>query len=61
VLTDPDKCTLTVGLQYLNGTFSANPRIIATDPMIAFLSIVIVFAVLQRLFFTGVEEGAIKG
>ena len=29
VLTDPDKYTLTVGLQYLSGTFSNNPRLIA--------------------------------
>jgi multiple sugar transport system permease protein len=61
VLTDPDKYTLTVGLQYLNGTFGANPRQIAAGTMIAFLPIVAVFATLQRFFFRGVEEGAIKG
>ncbi|MFB4275946.1 MULTISPECIES: carbohydrate ABC transporter permease [unclassified Nonomuraea] len=61
VLTDPDNYTLTVGLQYLNGTFSANPRLIAAGTMISFLPIVIVFAALQRFFFKGVEEGAIKG
>ncbi|PBC75902.1 carbohydrate ABC transporter membrane protein 2 (CUT1 family) [Streptomyces sp. TLI_235] len=61
VLNDPDKYTLTVGLQYLNGTFSANPRLIAAGTMIAFLPIVVVFASLQRFFFRGVEEGAVKG
>ncbi|MBB6348012.1 carbohydrate ABC transporter permease [Nonomuraea muscovyensis] len=61
VLTDPDTYTLTVGLQYLNGTFSANPRLIAAGTMISFVPIVIVFAALQRYFFRGVEEGAIKG
>ncbi|WP_246090437.1 carbohydrate ABC transporter permease [Nonomuraea deserti] len=61
VLTDPANYTLTVGLQYLNGTFSANPRLIAAGTMISFLPIVIVFAALQRFFFKGVEEGAIKG
>jgi multiple sugar transport system permease protein len=61
VLTDPDNYTLTVGLQYLNSTFSANPRVIAAGTMIAFLPIVVVFAALQRFFFKGVEEGAIKG
>ncbi|MGW5680778.1 carbohydrate ABC transporter permease [Nonomuraea sp. NPDC003754] len=61
VLTDPENYTLTVGLQYLNGTFSANPRLIAAGTMISFLPIVIVFAALQRFFFRGVEEGAIKG
>ncbi|WP_067168609.1 carbohydrate ABC transporter permease [Microtetraspora niveoalba] len=61
VLTDPANYTLTVGLQYLNGTFIANPRLIAAGTMISFVPIVIVFAALQRFFFRGVEEGAIKG
>ncbi|MER8185135.1 carbohydrate ABC transporter permease [Kitasatospora sp. NPDC094015] len=61
VLNDPDHYTLTVGLQYLNGTFSANPRLIAAGTMIAFLPIVLVFAALQRFFFRGVEQGAVKG
>lgn len=61
VLTTPDKFTLTVGLQYLSGTFSANPRVIAAGTMIAFIPIVTFFAVLQRYFFRGVDEGAIKG
>jgi multiple sugar transport system permease protein len=61
VLTTPDKFTLTVGLQYLSGTFSSNPRVIAAGTMIAFIPIVIFFAVLQRYFFRGVDEGAIKG
>ncbi|MFD9594515.1 carbohydrate ABC transporter permease [Kitasatospora sp. NPDC059973] len=61
VLNDPQKYTLTVGLQYLNGTFSANPRLIAAGTMIAFLPIVVVFGVCQRFFFRGVEEGAVKG
>ncbi|MFF8606590.1 carbohydrate ABC transporter permease [Streptomyces sp. NPDC015346] len=61
VLSDPQRYTLTVGLQYLNGTFAANPRLIAAGTMIAFLPIVAVFAALQRFFFKGVEEGALKG
>ncbi|GIM83274.1 carbohydrate ABC transporter permease [Salinispora arenicola] len=61
VLTDPKNYTLTVGLQYLSGAFTANPRVIAAGTMIAFIPIVIVFATLQRFFFRGVEEGAIKG
>ncbi|MEV6329295.1 carbohydrate ABC transporter permease [Streptomyces sp. NPDC051909] len=61
VLNDPGRYTLTVGLQYLDGTFTANPRLIAAGTMIAFLPIVAVFAALQRFFFKGVEEGALKG
>ncbi|XIE82036.1 carbohydrate ABC transporter permease [Streptomyces sp. SBR177] len=61
VLNDPGRYTLTVGLQYLDGTFTANPRLIAAGTMIAFLPVVAVFATLQRFFFKGVEEGALKG
>ncbi|MFS0712904.1 carbohydrate ABC transporter permease [Microbacterium sp. 2P01SA-2] len=61
VLTSPDQFTLTIGLQYLSGTFSNDQRMIAAGSMIAFIPIAIVFAVLQRHFFKGVEEGGVKG
>jgi putative chitobiose transport system permease protein len=61
VLTTPDRFTLTVGLQYLAGTFSVDQRLIAAGTMIAFLPIAVLFSVLQRYFFKGVEEGGIKG
>lgn len=61
VLTDPQNYTLTVGLQYLSGAFTLNPRVIAAGTMIAFIPIAVLFAVLQRFFFKGVEEGAVKG
>jgi multiple sugar transport system permease protein len=61
VLTTPDNFTLTVGLQYLSGAFANNPRVVAAGTMIAFIPIVIFFACLQRYFFRGVDEGAIKG
>jgi multiple sugar transport system permease protein len=61
VLTTPEKFTLTVGLEYLSGTFTNNPRVVAAGTMIAFIPIVVFFAVLQRYFFRGVDEGAIKG
>lgn len=61
VLTSPDNFTLTIGLQYLSGTFSNDQRMIAAGSMIAFVPIAIVFAVLQRHFFKGVEEGGVKG
>src|SRR5690606_24395328 len=51
VLTSPDQFTLTIGLQYLSGTFSSDQRLIAAGSMIAFIPIAIVFAVLQRFFF----------
>lgn len=61
VLTTPEKFTLTVGLEYLSGTFTNNPRVVAAGTMIAFIPIVVFFAALQRYFFRGVDEGAIKG
>jgi putative chitobiose transport system permease protein len=61
VLTTPDKLTLTVGLEYLHGTFSANPRVIAAGTMIAFVPVAVFFGVLQKYFFRGVDAGAIKG
>ncbi|MFC5910558.1 carbohydrate ABC transporter permease [Streptacidiphilus monticola] len=61
VLQSPDKLTLTVGLAYLQGTFSADPRTIAAGAMIALLPIMALFVALQRFFFKGVGEGAVKG
>ena len=61
VLQSPDKLTLTVGLQYLQGTFSTDQRLIAAGTMIAFIPIALFFGALQRYFFRGVEEGGVKG
>ncbi|WP_239519560.1 hypothetical protein [Arcanobacterium phocisimile] len=60
VLSDPKNYTLTVGMQYLNSNFSANPRVIAAGTMIALIPIIILFAALQKQFFKGVEEGGVK-
>lgn len=61
VLSDPAKYTLTVGMAYLNSSFSVDPRLIAAGTMIALVPIVIMFSFTQRFFFKGVQEGAIKG
>jgi ABC-type glycerol-3-phosphate transport system permease component len=61
VLQTPDKLTLTVGLSYLDGQWSHDPRTIAAGTMIALLPILLLFMGLQRFFFRGVSEGAIKG
>lgn len=61
VLTDPSKYTLTVGMEYLNSNFGADPRVVAAGTMIALIPIIVFFAVFQRFFFRGVEEGAVKG
>ncbi|WP_269855095.1 carbohydrate ABC transporter permease [Streptomyces sp. RPT161] len=61
VLSDSSKFTLTVGLNYLHGTFSNNQRLVAAGTIIAVAPLIAMFACLQRYFFRGVGEGAVKG
>lgn len=61
VLTDTNKYTLTVGLNYLQGTFNQDPRVVAAGTMIAVIPLILLFLVLQKQFFKGIGEGAIKG
>lgn len=61
VLQDPSKLTLTVGLAYLQNTFVIDPRTLAAGAMIALVPILALFLALQRFFFRGVGEGAVKG
>ncbi|MEV7084895.1 carbohydrate ABC transporter permease [Streptomyces sp. NPDC093085] len=61
VLSDPENFTLTVGLNYLQGTFVQDPRLVAAGTIIAVAPLILLFACLQRYFFRGVGEGAIKG
>ena len=61
VLKNPDNFTLTVGIQYLSGTFSRDQRVIAAGTMIAVIPLVAGFFALQKYFFRGIGEGAVKG
>ncbi len=61
VLTDPEKYTLTVGMQYLQANFGTNPRVVAAGTIIALLPIIALFVAMQKQFFKGVESGAVKG
>ncbi|MYY04783.1 carbohydrate ABC transporter permease [Streptomyces sp. ATexAB-D23] len=61
VLSDPDNFTLTIGLNYLHGTFANDERLVAAGTIIAVLPLIVLFAGLQRFFFRGVGEGAVKG
>ncbi|MFC7302646.1 carbohydrate ABC transporter permease [Streptomyces monticola] len=61
VLSDQSNFTLTVGLNYLHGTFANNQRLVAAGTIIAVLPLIVMFACLQRYFFRGVGEGAVKG
>ncbi|GAB3882465.1 carbohydrate ABC transporter permease [Kibdelosporangium lantanae] len=61
VLSDPGKYTLTIGLNYLQGTFASDQRLIAAGTIIAVAPLLLLFVMLQRYFFRGVGEGAVKG
>ncbi|MET9361414.1 carbohydrate ABC transporter permease [Streptomyces sp. NPDC006632] len=61
VLSDSEHFTLTVGLNFLHGTFSDNQRVVAAGTIIAVAPLIVLFACLQRFFFRGVGEGAVKG
>lgn len=61
VLSDPEKYTLTVGMQYLQTNFASNPRVVAAGTVIALVPIIILFALAQKQFFKGVQEGGVKG
>lgn len=61
VLSDQSKFTLTIGLNFLHGTFADNQRLVAAGTIIAVLPLILLFVCLQRFFFRGVGEGAVKG
>ncbi|WP_103061987.1 carbohydrate ABC transporter permease [Actinomyces qiguomingii] len=61
VLSDPEKYTLTVGMQYLQSNFGSNPRVVAAGTIIALVPIIMLFALAQKQFFKGVQEGGVKG
>ncbi len=61
VLSDQSNFTLTIGLNFLHGTFADNQRLVAAGTIIAVLPLIVMFACLQRYFFRGVGEGAVKG
>ncbi|MFD4133253.1 carbohydrate ABC transporter permease [Streptomyces goshikiensis] len=61
VLTDSDHYTLQLGLKTLAGATTVNDqRLIAAGAMAALLPMMLLFFALQRYFFKGVGEGAVK-
>ena len=61
VLTNETLFTLPVGINNLQGAFSANYRLIAAGSMVSIVPIVIFFVSLQKYFISGQNEGAVKG
>ncbi|HET6859133.1 MAG TPA: carbohydrate ABC transporter permease [Streptomyces sp.] len=61
VLTNSENYTLQLGLKTLAGASTVNDqRVIAAGAMAALLPMMLLFFALQRFFFKGVGEGAVK-
>lgn len=61
MLTKECMYTLPVGINNLQGMFSANWRFIAAGSIIATVPIIIFFLMMQRYFISGENDGAVKG
>lgn len=61
VLDDPNKYPITLGLYKLQGTFSANTRLVAAGAMIALIPILFVFVSFQRYFIEAAYNSSVKG
>lgn len=61
VLTNKALYTLPVGVNDLQGMFSANWRLIAAGSIISIIPIIIFFLIMQKYFVSGQNEGAVKG
>ena len=61
VLTQKTLYTLPVGVNDLQGMFSANWRYIAAGSIISIIPIIIFFIIMQKYFVSGQNEGAVKG
>lgn len=61
VLTNKSLYTLPVGVNDLQGMFSANWRYIAAGSIISIIPIIIFFISMQKYFISGKNEGAVKG
>lgn len=61
VLTNKALYTLPVGVNDLQGMFSANWRYIAAGSIISIIPIIIFFITMQKYFVSGQNEGAVKG
>ena len=61
VLTNKFLYTLPVGVNDLQGLFSANWRYIAAGAIISIIPVLIFFIIMQKYFISGQNEGALKG
>ena len=61
MLTKDSMYTLPVGINNLQGMFSANWRYIAAGSVLSTIPIIIFFLAMQKYFISGENDGAVKG
>lgn len=61
IAQDEKVMTLTVGLTRLTGAFAGDQKAVAAGTMIAVVPLIVAFFILQKHFFRGAGEGAVKG
>ncbi len=61
ILTKQNLFTLPVGINELQGAFSADYRLIASGSIVSIIPILLFFLILQKYFIKGTNEGAVKG
>ena len=61
MLTKESMYTLPVGINNLQGMFSANWRFIAAGSILSTIPIIIFFLLMQKYFISGENDGAVKG
>ena len=61
LLTKESMYTLPVGINNLQGMFSANWRYIASGSIISIVPIIVFFLSMQKYFISGENDGAVKG
>ncbi|GAA3740562.1 carbohydrate ABC transporter permease [Salinactinospora qingdaonensis] len=60
-ISEQDKYTIPVGLNYTIGEFSVDFGALAAGGVVAALPVVLIFAVIQRFLVQGISAGAVKG
>ncbi|OHE40844.1 MAG: hypothetical protein A2102_01120 [Tenericutes bacterium GWF2_38_8] len=60
ILTDPNKITLPVLLSKLNAQYATEFNTLMAGSLISMLPILIIYAIAQKYFIRGIQEGGIK-
>lgn len=61
ILTDPATMTLTLVLNQLNGQYSTRYNILMAGSLLSMLPILVIYALAQKYFQSGLQLGGIKG